>query len=147
MSLERLLGSHANDFIPPALAVTRFAKLQEVFRLGQPLTFADERGGRVFLNYMYPVRDAAGVAVAVACISMDVTEQQRADEARRQAEGKYHNIFENAVEGIFQTTSEGRFLTLNPALARIHGYDSPAEMMAAVTNIGQQLHVDNALRA
>lgn len=51
------------------------------------------------------------------------------------SEKKYRAIFENAVEGIFQSTSEGRVLNANPALARILGYDSPEEYMAAATDV------------
>ena len=58
------------------------------------------------------------------------------------AEGKYRDIFENAVEGIFQTTPEGRYLSANPAMARIFGYDSAAEMIAQVADIAHQLYVD-----
>jgi len=57
------------------------------------------------------------------------------------AEANYRGIFENAVEGIFQTTPEGRFLSANPALARIHGYNSPEELIATITDIGEQLCV------
>src|SRR5256885_852457 len=58
------------------------------------------------------------------------------------AEENYRSIFENAVEGIFQSTAEGRFITCNPSLARILGYDSPEEVIASVTDIGRQLYVD-----
>ena len=54
----------------------------------------------------------------------------------------YRGMFENAIWGIFQTTPEGYYLTANPALARIYGYESPAEMLGAITNIGRQLYVD-----
>jgi len=57
-------------------------------------------------------------------------------------EEKYRSIFENATEGLFQTTSDGRLLTANPALARILGYDSPNEIIATITDLGQQLYVD-----
>ena len=60
----------------------------------------------------------------------------------RSAEENYRSIFENAVEGIFQSTPEGRFITVNPAFARILGYDSREEMMRAVTDIAHQLYVD-----
>lgn len=53
----------------------------------------------------------------------------------------YRSMFENAVWGIFQTTADGTYLTANPALARIYGYDSPAEMLVALTDIGRQLYV------
>jgi PAS domain S-box-containing protein len=54
----------------------------------------------------------------------------------------YRGMFENAIWGIFQTTPEGYYLTANPALARIYGYESPGELLGAVTNIGRQLYVD-----
>ncbi len=69
-----------------------------------------------------------------------------AEAALRQAEEKYHSIFENATEGIFQTTREGRYLSANPALARIYGYPSADELMANVTDI-QQVYVDPDRRA
>ena len=59
----------------------------------------------------------------------------------RNAEQKYRSIFENAVEGIFQTTPEGRFLSVNPSMARILGYDSAEDLMEGITDIGEQLHV------
>ncbi len=59
-----------------------------------------------------------------------------------EAEAKYRSIFDNAVEGIFQTTPDGRFLTANKAMARMHGYATPEEMMAALTDVATQLYVD-----
>jgi PAS domain S-box-containing protein len=65
----------------------------------------------------------------------------------RDAEEKYRSIFQYAVEGIFQTTPDGRYLTANPALARIYGYESPEALMAAVRDIGSQVYVDPDRRA
>jgi len=59
----------------------------------------------------------------------------------RQAEEKYRSIFENSVEGIFQTTPEGRFFTANPALARMYGYDTPEDLIATVKSIKEELYV------
>lgn len=69
-------------------------------------------------------------------------QRKQAESALRQAERKYRSIFENAVEGIFQTTPAGRYLTANPMLARIYGYDSPRQLMAQLTDIEHQLYVD-----
>jgi diguanylate cyclase (GGDEF)-like protein/PAS domain S-box-containing protein len=77
----------------------------------------------------------------------DITERKRAEEALRQAEIKYRSIFENAVEGIFQTTTNGQYLTANPMLATIYGYDSPEELIATLTDIQHQLYVDPSSRA
>ena len=62
------------------------------------------------------------------------------------AEAKYRSIFENAGEGIFQSTPDGRYITANPALARIYGCDSPEEVTAKFTDIEQQLYVDPVRR-
>ena len=69
-------------------------------------------------------------------ILVDITARKRAEEKLKRSEEKYRNIFENAVEGIFQVTADGRYTSVNPALARIHGYDSPEEMIESVTDIG-----------
>ncbi len=63
------------------------------------------------------------------------------EEALHKMEAKYYSMFENAVSGIFQTTPEGRYLSANPALARIYGYNSAAELMGSLTNISAQLYV------
>src|ERR687898_2121251 len=65
---------------------------------------------------------------------------------RRQAEEKYRSIFENAVEGIFQTTVDGRFLTANPAMARMLGYETPEELLGAISSIRDQLYVEPGRR-
>jgi len=60
---------------------------------------------------------------------------------RDQSEKKYRNIFENAIEGIYQATTEGRFITANAALAQMAGYGSPEEFIESIKDIGTQLYV------
>jgi len=72
--------------------------------------------------------------------------RRQVEQALRMAEAKYSTIVENALEGIYQSTPEGRFLTVNPAMARIYGYDSPEELIAGVSDIGAQLYTDPADR-
>ena len=60
--------------------------------------------------------------------------------ALRRTEEKYRSIFEDAVEGIFQTSPEGRFINANPSLAGIHGYDSPQDLIEGITDISKQLY-------
>ncbi len=64
----------------------------------------------------------------------------------RNAEEKYRSIFENAVEGIFQATPGGQLTTVNPALARMLGYESAEEVIESINNIQQQFYVDPAKR-
>lgn len=74
-------------------------------------------------------------------------ERTQAKQALLEAEAKYRSIFENAVEGIFQTTPDGWYLSVNPALTRIYGYNSPEELTSKLTNIGKSLYVDPNRRA
>jgi PAS domain S-box-containing protein/putative nucleotidyltransferase with HDIG domain len=88
-----------------------------------------------------------GVKLAIAGkdyllgIGIDITERKKAEEALKNSEAKYRNIFENAVEGIYQSTIEGRFITANTAFARMAGYDSPEELIESIKDMGTQLYV------
>jgi len=74
-------------------------------------------------------------------------EFRQVEAALRKTEEKYRSIFEDAIEGIFQTSVDGRFLSANPSLARVHGYDSPQDLIESITNISKQLYVDPEDRA
>lgn len=95
------------------------------------------------------IRDEDGHPQKLTGIVMDITDRKQAELALaqseqrlRDAEEKYRSIFENAVMGIFQTTPDGCYLNVNPALADIYGYNSPQEMISSLTNIGHQLYLD-----
>ncbi|MBI5686564.1 MAG: PAS domain S-box protein [Verrucomicrobia bacterium] len=88
-------------------------------------------------------RPQEGYFVAVFDV---ITARKEAEKALREAERKYRGIFENAVEGIFQSTPDGKILSANPAMAAIHGYASPEEFIAGIHDIAQQLYVDPGRR-
>ncbi|HXF05901.1 MAG TPA: PAS domain S-box protein, partial [Blastocatellia bacterium] len=92
-----------------------------------PHTMSDEQ-----IQMLLSISEIIGVTVENARLYRDLA----------QSEAKYRSIFENAVEGIFQSTPDGRLIAVNPAAARIFGYDSPEELMAAITNIAQQMYVN-----
>lgn len=71
-----------------------------------------------------------------------VTERRQSEAALRESEKKYRAIIDNAIDGIFQSTPDGRFISVNPAMARMYGYGSPEEMIQKVTDISMQLYVD-----
>jgi len=73
-------------------------------------------------------------------------ERNRMDAALLDAERRYHNVFDHLVEGIFQTTPEGRYLLANNALARIYGYGTPEELMQNLTDIERRLYVQEGRR-
>ncbi|MCJ7435113.1 MAG: PAS domain S-box protein, partial [Anaerolineales bacterium] len=76
----------------------------------------------------------------------DITERKQAETALQQAEAKNRNIFENTMDGIFQTTPAGKFFTANPALAHMLGYDSPEELIAGLNNLNSEFYVQPARR-
>ncbi|HAJ63348.1 MAG TPA: hypothetical protein DCP31_32385, partial [Cyanobacteria bacterium UBA8543] len=89
-----------------------------------------------------PIYDESGnITYAIAAFK-DITERKRAQDALRQAEEKYRSIFENALEGIFQTTPDGRYINANPALAQLYGYNSPQELMETLSEIEHHLYVN-----
>ena len=104
-------------------------------------------GERRIVHTRYEVSfDEEGRPLWLSGTVQDITERREAEEERKRAEQNYRSIFENAVEGIFQSTIDGRFITANPALARMLGYDSPEELLAVISNIGDQLYVESERR-
>jgi PAS domain S-box-containing protein len=75
-------------------------------------------------------------------LAIESHQRQQAEESLRIAVENYRGIYEKALEGIFQSTPEGRYINVNPAMAKIYGYDSAEEMVASITNIDQQIYVD-----
>lgn len=117
----------------------------------QPLVLGGEH---TLLTTLYDISDRKQAEEALRESQRQLKEQ--ADELERrviqrtaelqEAEAKYRSIFENAAEGIFQSTPDGRYLNVNPTLAELYGYESPEELMAKVTNIGEQLYVQRRRR-
>ncbi len=67
---------------------------------------------------------------AVLALPFDITAKLATERALRDSEARYRELFENAVGGVYRSTPDGRFISVNPALARLYGFDSPAEMLA-----------------
>ncbi len=83
---------------------------------------------------------------AALVVIHDITQQKLGEQKLRDAEQKYRHIFEKAIIGIFQSTPHGRFTSVNEALARMLGYDSPADLIDSVSDIEQQIYVDSSRR-
>lgn len=72
----------------------------------------------------------------------EIQKRQSADLALRRSENRYQSIFEHALEGIFQTSREGKYIAANPALVKMYGYNSFEELEANINNIATELYVD-----
>jgi PAS domain-containing protein len=123
------------------LATALSALLSWYFFLSPQYSFAIntlEQGLRLILF----VLEGVVISALVEAMHRVRRRAERALKAKSQAEDKYRSIFENAVDGIFQTSLDGRILTANPAAARILGYKSPEELMSSVSDFGRQLYID-----
>jgi len=76
----------------------------------------------------------------------DATTKKETEAIYREAERRYRSIFENTVEGIYQSTVAGHFVTANPAMARMFGYECAEDFMAGIDHIGEQFYVESRRR-
>ena len=94
-----------------------------------------------------PLRDHNGQVKGIIGFLTDITDRKNAEDALRRTEEKYRSIFENAVEGIYQATPDGRYVSANPALARMLGFDSVDQLTEARNDIGHQEYFHPEVRA
>ena len=124
-----------------------FQAFNKVYNSGEPIEGFNwqvirKDGTKRYIEASVSLRkDSSGKPTGFRGIARDVTERKIAEEELRKSDEKYRNIFENAVEGIYQSTIEGRFITANAALARMTGYDSPEELIESIKDMGTQLYV------
>lgn len=91
---------------------------------------------------------AAGTDQAVLIGTViDITELVESQQALQAAEERYRGLFENALDGTYITSLDGRMINANQALARINGYDTPEELINAVNDIAVEWYVDPKRRS
>ncbi|WP_162924308.1 PAS domain S-box protein [Rubrobacter indicoceani] len=142
---ENLTGMRLESFMPRGDPASReFLKsgLENGYRVTDTESRETDRWGeeRYFLNNFVGIVES-GMLERIWGTQRDVTSRKQAEKALREAEEKYRSIFENAVEGIYQTTLSGKLLTANPTMARIFGYPSVREMLE-IKDVGQTLYAD-----
>ncbi len=98
---------------------------------GYPLKVEEHVLGVVAAFARQPLTEATLQAFASVANNIALfIRRKRAEEALNKSEERYRLLFENNLAGVFQTTSEGRFLGCNQAVAKILGFDSPQEVLA-----------------
>ncbi|KAM3100466.1 response regulator [Phormidesmis sp. 146-12] len=93
------------------------------------------------IKYQLQVRDRH------KCLTEQSLRLEQEIKERRQAEECYRSFFEHSMDGKFQSTPDGRFLRVNPALAKFYHYESPDDLIATIVNIEEQLYVQSDRRA
>ena len=150
-SHEEILGRNDYDFSPPELARKYQEDDRKVLSERKALEVTEVHvtpdGVKHWVHVIKtPILDETGELVGIQGIFWDVTAEKRAEERLARAESKYRSIFENALDGIFQTSADGQYLSANPALARIYGFNSPEELIERCTDIAHQLYLDPSRR-
>ena len=149
-SLQVLAGKTDFDFRPRDIAQSSRDDEDAILRTGQPLYNREERtilstGERGWiLTTKVPLIDEAGRTIGIIGISRDITKIKQAEEALKSSEAKFRSLFENVRDGVYQSTPEGKFLTVNPAFVRMFGYDSVDAVLQ--TSIDRDLYADPADR-
>lgn len=136
---DALLGVNIFTRLPPRLAESRKAQIDQVFQTSRPVHFIDTRDGRDLSNHVYPIFDNDNKTVTRAAIyAADITEQRQIAEALRKSEEEYRNLFNNALVALFKTAVHtGKILTANSAAARLFGYPSVDAFIAESTGYAQ----------
>ncbi len=138
-SMEDLLGKSTHDLIHHTRADgSPYPRAECLVHLsigkGMESHITDEvywrADGTSFLAeyWSYPMRKAGEVVGSVVTL-LDISDRQRGEQALRQSEEKYRELFENATYGIFRANTAGKFLDVNPALVTMLGYNSKQELM------------------
>jgi Amt family ammonium transporter len=121
------------------LNVSEHAANTELIDLLDDMQIHRNRGDFTRLVAVEPNTEVGQIAAEYNRVLARVNDEMQ---SRAAAEKKFRGIFDNALEGIFQTTPDGQYLSANPALARIYGFASVDELVDQVTNIANQLYVD-----
>jgi len=135
------VGMCPEDFAPPERAALWPPIYERVlregpFRVEYPLLLS-----RILELSFNPIVVAGGTT-GISVFGKDITERKAAESALKEAEKKYRDIFDGALEGIFQASLEGKSMAANPALARMLGYDSPQELQSSIKDLGKDVWVD-----
>ena len=134
-----LIGKRDSEFYPAELAEKFRADELHVMETGESLQEREEPGMNAsglevpMLTTKVPLRDNKGQIIGIVGVGRDISERKRAEEALREAERKFHIIFDEMLVGIFKVGPEGQLVHVNPAMADLFGYTSPDEMLATLT--------------
>ncbi len=131
-SADELIGKELVDLVHPDYRITVAEQVRKM-QAYEKVPVVEEK----FLRLDGTILEAEVSAVmflwqgstAVQVMMRDLAERKRADQAIRASETKYRTLFENVLDGIYQTTPEGEILTTNPAFAQMLGYESEADLL------------------
>lgn len=145
---SELVGKHIRLLGSAGVSAEKEKRIVETIAAGRAVPvfdtiFQSKNGTPIDVSLsISPVRDAQGRVIAAAGIARDITERKRLLRSLTEAEKKYRTIFDDALEGIFQSTLSGQILTVNRAAARMLGYASPQDLIDNVRDVKTDVWFD-----
>ncbi len=118
------------------------------YMLSRPLTRLTNAADQISLDRLDDVhvdvktKGRNELKVLEDAFNMMIQKLAASKEEIKKSEANYRNIFENAADGIFQCTPDGRFISANQAMAQMLGYNSPDHLIISVTDIAKQCIAD-----
>ncbi|WP_020183327.1 bifunctional diguanylate cyclase/phosphodiesterase [Methylotenera sp. 1P/1] len=138
ISYEEVIAPEYRSYV--RVEIAKAVETNTSFEIEYPIHHAN--GSVIWVSERgYPVYDDHGQVQALEGYIQDISDRKNVEASLKKAESRYRSIFENAIEGIFQSTLDGQYLVANPALAAIYGYESSAALISALNNIQHQLYV------
>jgi len=150
IAAEEVLGRVALDLFP----YLRNPEIQALLRralAGETVQGPDtpylaartQQAGWMAATYV-PHRDASGEIVGVLGILNDITERKKAEEALRDSEERYHELFENATDVVFTHDLSGKFTAINAAARRLSGYSEDEALQLNIDDVIAPEHLEMA---
>ncbi len=149
---EQIIGADPSQFSPPCQPNGRTSREMALEKIHAALEDRHQilewvhlkADGTPFDAEVSLNRVELNSGVHLQAIVRDITERKRADKELLSSEAKFRSLFENVREGVYQSTPDGKLLTVNPAFVRMFGYASEAEMLSI--DIVRDLYADSADR-
>ncbi len=146
VSREEALAYTIEDYTGPESSMAEVKNNRMRVLAGEDILFTWQarrpKDGTFFDAEVYVTRIFLSGRKLILFNIRDITAQKQAEKALRISEEKHRLLFENAVEGIFQTTPEGRFLSVNPSFLEIFGFISQEELFEHFKDIGKQQYLN-----
>lgn len=134
MRVEEIVGVHGWDLVPPDVAESRKAHLDQVIQSGKPVRFEDERPGMFFDNIFYPVFDALGKVTKVAILARDITKRKQMEEALRASKQLLERTLNSLRDAVLIVDADTlEIVDCNPAASQIFGYSREEMLGQAMT--------------
>ncbi|MEI7988883.1 MAG: PAS domain S-box protein, partial [Chloroflexota bacterium] len=147
---SHLVNRRLAEFIFPADQDMVSLHRQTLFASGTPQAYElrmMKNDGSVFWVDMEAnlVQDVGRSVLDYQITLNDITERKQVEQALRETEQHYRSLLDNMADGVYRSTPQGKFVSVNQAMVKMFGYASQEEMLAL--DIKKELYFSSEERA